>query len=161
MWKASTLFLLINEDGLPPSKMNLGTAPPSPVDMEGQLQRATELCCRREVRPGEHHCHSGCIGGDDKHNAQCHHPCSGFPPSCRVPARKRRALILSWAWALTSYLPVGVSFVWLCQCSLGCKSEVPLAIWLSLLILCVYRALQLQSIHYYYYYYLLNVILCI
>ena len=94
-WKASTLFLLINEDGLPPSKMNLGTAPPSPIDMEAQLQRATELCCSKELCPGEHHPCSACIGGDDKHNAQYHHPCSGLLPSSQVSTRKRRAPVLS------------------------------------------------------------------
>lgn len=68
-WKAFTLSLLINEDGLPPPRMTLGAAPPSPVDMEAPLQRATELCCRREVHPGEHHLRSACFGGCGKHNS--------------------------------------------------------------------------------------------
>lgn len=124
-WKASALLLLINEAGLkPPCKMNLGTAPPSPVDVEVRPQKATELCCGKEVRPGEHQPCSGCVGGDDEHNARYHHPSSGLQPPPQVPARKRRAPVSSWAWALSSYVPRGTSLTWLCPCLLGCKSEI-------------------------------------
>lgn len=132
--------------------------------MEAQLQEAwpwvgdrvapqVSICpwCSLWALLWNHHLHAGSTSGDEEHNVQGQQPCSGLPASSWAPPGGEGLPCWEGCWpGVHTWVPV------LAQLQKWCNS-----CYLSLLVWCVYRALQLQRARYYYYSYILNIILCI